>query len=76
MNTLMGGDQIGSTCPLSGLGVALRYQGSLQNHNMRHDFFPREFGKRRAYIIWCTASRPLEKPFTEICERTNQKQAD
>src|SRR5271157_2765989 len=46
--------------------MVVRDQGLLQNHNIRHDLIPREFGNWRAYIIWCTASGPLEEPFTKM----------
>ena len=52
--------------PVTGHRMAVRYQGLLQNHNIRHDLIPREFGKWRAYIIWCTASGLFEEPFTKM----------
>jgi len=51
--------------PVTGHGIVVRYQGLLQNHNIRHDLIPRGFGKWRAYIIWCNCFRPFEKPFTK-----------
>ena len=45
--------------PVTGHGLVVRYQGLLQNHNIRHDLIPREFGNWRAYIIWCKCSAVL-----------------
>jgi len=38
---------------ITGQGMVVRYQGLWQNHNIRRDLIPREFGKWRAYIIGC-----------------------
>ena len=52
--------------PITGHRMAVRYQGLLHNRNIRHDLIPREFGRWRACIIWCTATGPFEEPFTKM----------
>jgi hypothetical protein len=52
--------------PVTGHGMVVRNQGLLQNHHIRHDLIPREFGHWRAHTIECIAPGPIEEPFTKM----------